>query len=438
MSWEKRKIPLYQKWKQYWMDTHPSTIAEPSWDYLFTGGKEIRARLFCELWNYLSPDSHIQEELAFTIECIHVASLILDDTPWMDNAKERRGKPTLHIQFSEKKSLLLCYDVLKMARTMWLEHCPRHVSRHDWHQLMREKLQQLIMGQWMDMEQKGDLFELAAFKTGVLFELIGETVAICTGLDTEYWKRWGNHLGILFQWMDDWCDQEEDQLQGNRNSFNESDSFTRNEYIRIWEKVEKGNGKGWFTRPFGAFMKSYFTENIPFVFSRSKLSLLELPVLFNPIPKIPKITGNFSSELDFILQMESLDFIHRDRPGLITKKEVYTLFPSQWIDVEMDKKEVIKRVHGKQMLLHLFRLSEWVKEEFIEDWSLKTNLWEVEESAWASVPEFQEVLHKPECKQIIQHPFIKELLQHPQIKELRKHPLLDEFQIIINSIENLE
>ena len=48
--WDIYKIKIHEKWKKRWFDTHPYEIAEYSWNYLFTGGKEIRSKLFCELW----------------------------------------------------------------------------------------------------------------------------------------------------------------------------------------------------------------------------------------------------------------------------------------------------------------------------------------------------------------------------------------------------
>ena len=47
MAWEQIKPEIYEKWKKYWFNTHPDNIAEYSWNYLFTGGKQIRPRLFC-------------------------------------------------------------------------------------------------------------------------------------------------------------------------------------------------------------------------------------------------------------------------------------------------------------------------------------------------------------------------------------------------------
>jgi len=265
MSWEEIKRPLYEKWKKYWFDTHPHNIAEYSWNYLFTGGKQIRPRLFCELWHYLSPDSTINDELAFAIECIHVASLILDDIPWMDNAAARRGKPTLHIVFSQRKACLLFHDVMYMVYLIWISNKPDHIDKYEWEKFLLEKLLFLALGQWYDLEKKGTLLELASLKTGILFELVAETVAICVQLDCSFWKSWGNSLGILFQWMDDWHDREEDKLQINRNAFNEAYDETLIIYNETWAKIQMGIGKSWFTTEFGIFMKSYFTDDLNIV-----------------------------------------------------------------------------------------------------------------------------------------------------------------------------
>jgi len=262
MAWEQVQSAIYEKWKKYWFNTHPDNIAEYSWNYLFTGGKQIRPRLFCELWQYLSPDLKINGELAFAIECIHVASLILDDIPWMDNALERRGKPTLHVVFSQRKACMLFHDVMYMVYLIWTTNKPEHIDKYEWEKYILEKLMYLTLGQWYDLEKNGTLIELSSLKTGILFELVTETVAICTKLDRDFWKSWGNYLGILFQWMDDWHDREEDMLQFNRNAFNEDYDNTLKTYIEIWKKVQMGIGTGWFNLPFGIFMKTYFTDEM--------------------------------------------------------------------------------------------------------------------------------------------------------------------------------
>lgn len=262
--WNNYRSHIIEKYKQVWYQTHPTDIAEYSWNYLFTGGKEIRPILFCELWNYLSPDTTIVAELAFAIECIHISSVVLDDTPWMDNASERRGKKTLHITFSSKKAVVIAYDLIDMALDIWKNNRPIHIDSESWINLLKSKLQRLMIGQWFDLEKKGNLVELASLKTGTLFELVTETVAVCINLDAQFWRIWGNNLGVLFQWMDDYNDMEEDKQQNNRNAFNESFDTTLTQYIYIWRLINKNIGKQWFQRTIGRFMIQYFILPIKF------------------------------------------------------------------------------------------------------------------------------------------------------------------------------
>lgn len=258
--WASNKHKVYDKWKQYWFDTHPRDIALYSWDYLFSGGKQIRPTLFCELQHYFSPDSdEINYELAFAIECIHVASIVLDDTPWMDDADLRRGKVTLHKQFTPKKACLIAYDLLYLAIHIWNINQPTTITKDEWKALLKGKMQRLMIGQWYDLDKKGNLVELASLKTGVLFELVTETVAILSNLDRTFWRNWGNNLGVLFQWRDDWDDRIEDDIQENRNAFNENYEITIQRYYYLWERIVFGIGKGWFDSDFGKYMESYFT-----------------------------------------------------------------------------------------------------------------------------------------------------------------------------------
>jgi hypothetical protein len=283
MLWKTNKEHVMDKWKIRWNLLHPEDIGNFTWQYLFTGGKQIRPTLFCELWNYLSPDSNINYELAFAIECIHVISIILDDTPWMDNAFFRRDKPTLHTIYSPKKTLLIAYELFYIVFTIWRSNKPEHITSDEWDNLLKDKLHKLIIGQWYDLEKKGNLIQLASLKTGVLFELITETIAVCLNLDRDFWCNWGNTLGILFQWVDDWHDKIEDTKQNNRNAFNESYSDTLRDYTLMWDKIQLSIGDLWFKTDFGIWMYDYFINSIPNIdLKNSNLkSLLELDYLFD-------------------------------------------------------------------------------------------------------------------------------------------------------------
>ncbi len=282
MSWDIIKEPLFQKWKTWWIERHPTDIGEYSWEYLFTKGKQIRPRLFCELWTYLCPERPPCVELAFMIECAHVVSLILDDLPWMDNAETRRNMKTLHCQFSIRKALLLAHDVVELAYEVGKE-CPLLVEQKEfsdkWYTWAQEKAQILWYGQWLDLSKQGSLEELASYKTGVLFACVTELVAYFTGFDTIFWREWGKTLGILFQWVDDWDDQESDLQIQQRNAFNEAFVWTQGEYSALWCKIVQGIGETWWTQPFGSFLLTYFTRvgvspSIPPLSSLAELSSL--------------------------------------------------------------------------------------------------------------------------------------------------------------------
>jgi hypothetical protein len=149
-----------------------------------------------------------------------------------------------------------------MVYLIWTQQQPAHLDVADWHELMKTKLQKLMVGQWYDLNKEGTLMELASLKTGILFEFVAETVAVCVGLDANFWRAWGNSLGILFQWTDDWNDREEDVLQENRNAFHEDYDGTLQHYLHLWHHIERGIGAGWFERPFGNYMKGYFTQTM--------------------------------------------------------------------------------------------------------------------------------------------------------------------------------
>ena len=358
MSWDYVKQDIYKKWREYWFNTHSHDIATYSWDFLFTGGKEIRSTLFYELWRYLSPDIEVCGELAFAIECIHVASLILDDTPWMDNADERRGKKTLHRVFSPKKAILICHDIMYMVYLIWLNNKPAHIDIKQWQELMKDKLQRLMIGQWYDLNKEGSLIELASLKTGVLFEFVTETVALCIGLDTTFWRIWGNNLGILFQWTDDWKDMDEDIVQNNRNAFNEDYDCTLQNYINIWKKIENSIGPSWFFKPFGSFMKSYFTQTI--TDKLDTVSLYNLSDLFIPYP-IP---------------------IHSDVIQ-INKKRIFTI---------LDGNDIIK----KMFIIsdHLFTRFDIYSKKYMDLYlNMKDIFWRITEDEWKNDPTIRDTLH---------------------------------------------
>lgn len=262
MIWDTEKRELFYKWKAWWIERHPPEIGEYSWSFLFERGKQIRAHMFCELWNYLAPETPVCVEIAFIIECVHVLSLILDDLPWMDNATERRGWQTLHSKFSIRKAILIAYDVLELAYAVSQSQSilqNKYAQSINWNEWIQTKVQILWCGQWLDLSRTGTLDDLARMKTAILFECVTELVAIFLDLDLNFWREFGKHIGILFQWIDDWNDRDEDIIIQQRNAFNESYEWTLSEYTHRWKKIVQSIGKSWWQRPFGKYLWKYFT-----------------------------------------------------------------------------------------------------------------------------------------------------------------------------------
>lgn len=360
-SWDDAKEPVYAKWKARWLDTHPAEVGETTWTYLFTGGKEIRARLFYELWTYLCPSVRPNLELAFALECIHVSSLVLDDTPWMDHAMTRRGRPTLHTVYSPKKALLIVHDVMRMMVEIWIAERPSFLSHETWFSHLQRILERLSIGQWYDLAKRGTLVELASLKTGVLFEGVTETVAYCLLLNIDAWSTWGNRLGILFQWADDWEDRDEDTVQQNRNAFLESYDDTLDNYERLWVHLCGQIGAGWFDRPFGAWMMTYFTKQTDDSF----------PLFRQGMTTIATVTTTTT------VTVTTTSFVYRETPGIRVAPIAVSL-------IAMDGLGMIRRILA--LLMGIVRKNPL-------DVFLQTNLWEIPEEKWDSLPECMERLH---------------------------------------------
>jgi geranylgeranyl diphosphate synthase type II len=428
MRWDELKPPIYKKWKMHWFATHPQDIANYSWDYLFTGGKEIRAKLFCELWKHLSPDLEIDAEFAFMIECIHVASLILDDMPLMDNAEWRREKQTLHRHYSDKKALLLFYDVMNMVQTIWVSKCPSFLSRQTWLEFMKGKLQKLLIGQWFDLCKKGTLYELASFKTGVLFEFVSELVALLIQLDAPFWREWGNRLGILFQWMDDWKDQEEDSMNGSRNAFNESYESTLYAYGVLWRQIEEGIGSSWFCTPFGQYLKEYFTANIPLHSMETSMTTLydRIHQFEQPLIRSLSISPEHGVSLSMKILEQKRQTIEYDEKEYDKIKEIgwevldqlletsdslplssssssfHPLLSSNaWIHMVYQKKEwetylpemkewMDRRIESEEDLQKLIQSLIHLSEQMDPIQPLPIDLWHIPESEWMDRPELKQ------------------------------------------------
>ena len=202
------------------------------------GGKRLRPMISLEIAHLLGKGYDIQP-VAIVSELIHTASLVIDDLPCMDNDTERRGLPTIHHKYGERRAQVVTTHLFSKAYTL-LYHGFRTLEENGLDRVMDRKL--LIfdtlsknlgilgapMGQFMDtcadpMYSTGDrqgkeqhFTDLIDKKTATLFEIAFVIGYVAGGGDLshiESIRQCSRHFGIAFQISDDFQDTKRDANQ---------------------------------------------------------------------------------------------------------------------------------------------------------------------------------------------------------------------------------
>jgi geranylgeranyl pyrophosphate synthase len=78
-------------------------------------GSLVRPRLVFEMATAYGLQPAAAQDLAIAIEYFHTASLLFDDLPCMDNARERRGVPCAHLVFGQAGAILAALALINRA-----------------------------------------------------------------------------------------------------------------------------------------------------------------------------------------------------------------------------------------------------------------------------------------------------------------------------------
>jgi octaprenyl-diphosphate synthase len=173
------------------------------------GGKRVRPtlHLLCaRLCDYGGPNSIL---LATVLEFIHSATLIHDDI--IDEAKTRRGRPSVNCQWGNNTTVLFGDYLFAKAMQMALQAESLQVMDKLADVTLRmtegEMLQTRYVGRLdLSVEEYLDLIER---KTAALFGCCCELAGMLAGVDLERQKalrRYGLNLGMAFQLVDDLLD----------------------------------------------------------------------------------------------------------------------------------------------------------------------------------------------------------------------------------------
>lgn len=157
-------------------------------------------------------------DLACAVEMVHAASLMLDDMPCMDNAQQRRGRPTIHCQYGEDVAILAAVALL--SRAFGVVAGAPALSPGCKTQAVVELsaavgLDGLVQGQYLDLNEGRQARSAEAIllanelKTSRLFEASLQMAAIVAEASPQVRERlrcFALDLGQAFQLMDDLAD----------------------------------------------------------------------------------------------------------------------------------------------------------------------------------------------------------------------------------------
>jgi len=203
---------------------------------LFSGGKRLRPVLTLLGAELIGAKPETVFPAAVAVEFIHTSSLIFDDLPCMDNARERRGQTSLHAQFGEGLAILAAIGFLNAAYSLVFvnrENQPERAIAAHAEIVDCVGAAGMLGGQSVDLAlaAKAGNFSDRNFdddfsggerkfervknlKTSALMRLAVRVGAILTGAETAqlaHLSRFANFLGDAYQLSDDLIDLQEDR-----------------------------------------------------------------------------------------------------------------------------------------------------------------------------------------------------------------------------------
>jgi geranylgeranyl diphosphate synthase type II len=220
------------------LDRHDDDF-ETLWDamrYSATApGKRIRPILTLEFCKLMGGSEEDAMPFALAVECMHVASLVHDDMPCMDDDDYRRGRLTNHKVYGEGTALLCGDALLTYAYELAIRHAKMSaVTRLHAVRMLAEKSGPAGMmgGQMMDMEPEAAghaglnrLRKLQMLKTGRLIELAAHLGCLAAGVYPDRHvnaynaaSAYAGYIGAAFQIIDDILDVTGDSAQTGKTT----------------------------------------------------------------------------------------------------------------------------------------------------------------------------------------------------------------------------
>ena len=181
-------------------------------------GKRVRPLLSYLVGDVFNLNLNKLDSTASAIEIIHTYSLVHDDLPCMDDDSLRRGKPTLHVKYSESTAVLAGDAMASLAIDIILHDL--NLSSDLKVQLLQFLMKTIgpegmILGQIQDISFENtsvteeEILKMNELKTGALVEFSMLAPVIIAGEDIKQWGKIAKKVGITFQLIDDLLDIQE-------------------------------------------------------------------------------------------------------------------------------------------------------------------------------------------------------------------------------------
>ena len=201
---------------------YPEKIHKAMRYSMFAGGKRIRPTLLFATYEMLTGRKNIRSlnkliPAAVALEMVHTASLIHDDLPSMDNSKERRGKPSLHVQFDNATAILAGDALITKAFEVLADISDKDVAIKCIRILSQAiSTRGMIGGQVVDLISASKKIKIETLryihlkKTGALLQAATDMACAFFGADDNTTITLGNYainIGLSYQIVDDILDE---------------------------------------------------------------------------------------------------------------------------------------------------------------------------------------------------------------------------------------
>lgn len=206
------------KYKRIFKDyTYKLTTKNSLEEYMYfslLGGHHLRPQLLLAYTHLYKGNLQQAVPAALAVELLHVASLIQDDLPCMDNEKTRHGKECLHLISGEPTAILTSDYCLAKAFELIqsMNITPRKKARIT--KILSKAFQEMCLGQEMDLSKEkdtGEQFFANRLKTAALLSAaceIGAILGYATSRQISRAASYGLHFGIAYQLKDDCIDKD--------------------------------------------------------------------------------------------------------------------------------------------------------------------------------------------------------------------------------------